>query len=195
MTAQSLTQCLIPLSLVERGAGNTSCDVSLLSYIQRAWNSIWHVINATSFSHSVLSDSATPRTVARQASLSFTLFQSLLRLVSIELMMSSSHLVFCCPLLLSSIFPSIRVFCNESALHIRRPKYWSFSFSISPSSEYSGFSFRTDWFDLAVWGAAVFSMTMIFFFLIGAFFSTSTPTPLQPGFCTHPTPTQVTCNE
>ena len=113
MTAQSLTQCLIPLSLVERGAGNTSCDVSLLSYIQRAWNGVWHVINATSFSHSVLSDSATPRTVARQASLSFTLFQSLLRLISIELMMSSSHLVLCFPLLLSSIFPSIRVFCNE----------------------------------------------------------------------------------
>ena len=154
MTAQS--------PLVERGASKTSCDVSLLSYIQRAWNSVWHVINATLllFSHSVVSDSATPWTVARQASLSFTLSQSLLKLISIESMRPSNHLVLYCPLLLSSIFPSIRVFSNESTLPIRRPKY----FSINPSSDYSGFSFRTDWFDLlAVQGAAVFSMTMIFF--------------------------------
>ena len=91
----------------------------------------------------------TPCTVARQASLSFTIFQSLLKLMSIESVMPSNHLIFCCPLLLlPSIFPSIRVFSNESVLRIRWPKYWSFSFSISPSNEYSGLiSFRMDWFD------------------------------------------------
>ena len=69
--------------------------------------------------------------------------------MSIESMMPSNHLIFCCPLLLGSIFPSIRVFSNESALHIRWPKNWSFSFSISPSNEYSGLiSFRMDWLDL-----------------------------------------------
>ena len=75
--------------------------------------------------------------------------QSLLKLMSIELVMPSNHLILCYPLLLPSIFPSIRVFSNESILHNRWPKYWSFSFSISPSNEYSGLiSFRTDWFDL-----------------------------------------------
>ena len=94
----------------------------------------------------------TPWTAARQVSLSFTISQSLLKLMSIELMMPSNHLILCfLLLLLPSIFPSIRVFSNESVLHIRWPKYWSFSFSISPSSEYSGLiSFRIDWFDLAV---------------------------------------------
>ena len=89
-------------------------------------------------------------TAAHQASLSFTISQSLLKLMSIESMMSSNHLILCRPLLLlPSIFPSIRVFSNESALRIRRPKYWSVSFSISPSSEYSGLiSFRMDCFDL-----------------------------------------------
>ena len=93
---------------------------------------------------------ATPCTAARQASLSFTISQSFLKLMSIESVMPSNHLILCHPLLLlPSIFPSIRVFSNESALHIRRPKHWSFSFSISPSSEYSGLiSFRIDWFDL-----------------------------------------------
>ena len=92
----------------------------------------------------------TPRTAARQASLSFTISRSLLKLMSIESVMSSSHLLLCCSLLLlSSIFPSIRVFSNELALHIRWPRYWSFSFSIGPSKEYSGLiSFRTDWLDL-----------------------------------------------
>ena len=87
---------------------------------------------------------ATPWTVAHQASLSFTISQSLLKLTSIESMIPSNHLILCRPLfLLLSIFPSIRVFSNESALGIRWPKYWSFSFSISPSSEYSGLvSFR-----------------------------------------------------
>ena len=89
---------------------------------------------------------ATPWTAARQASLSFTISQSLLKLMSIESVMPSDHLILCRPLLLlPSIFPSIRVFCNESALHIRWPKL-SFSFSISPSNEYSGLiSFRMDW--------------------------------------------------
>ena len=92
---------------------------------------------------------ATPWTAALQASLSFTISQSSLRLMSIESVMPSNHLVLCHPLLLPSIFPSIRVFSNESALCIRWPKYWSFSFSINPSNEYSGFlSFRTDWLDL-----------------------------------------------
>jgi len=92
----------------------------------------------------------TPQTTARQASLSITNSQSLLRLMSIESVMSSNHLILCRPLLLlPSIFPSIRVFSNESVLHIRWSKYWSFRFSISPSSEYSGMiSFRMDWLDL-----------------------------------------------
>ena len=92
----------------------------------------------------------TPWTVACQASLSITNSQRLLTLMSIESMMPSNYLILCYPLILPpSIFPSIRIFSNESALHIRRPKYWSFSFSISPSNEYSGLiSFRIDWFDL-----------------------------------------------
>ena len=98
---------------------------------------------------------ATPWTAARQASLSITNSWSLLKLMSIESVMPSNHLIFCRPfLLLPSIYPSIRVFSNESALLIRWPKYWNFSFSISPSNEYSGLiSFRIDWFDLAVQGA------------------------------------------
>ena len=93
---------------------------------------------------------ATPWTAARQASLSFPVSRSLLKLMSIESVMSSNHLILDHPfLLLPSIFRSIRVFSNESALRMRWPKYWSFSFSISPSNEYSGlFSFRIDWFDL-----------------------------------------------
>ena len=92
----------------------------------------------------------TPWTAAHQASVSITSFRSLLKLMSIELVMSSNHLILCCPLLLlPPIFPSIRVFSSESALCIRWPKYWSFSFSISPFNEHSGLiSFRMDWFDL-----------------------------------------------
>ena len=83
-----------------------------------------------------------------QASLSITNSQSLLKLMSIESVMPSSRLILCCPLLLPSVFPSIRIFSNELVLSIRWPKYWSFSFSISPSNEYSGLiSFRIDWFD------------------------------------------------
>ena len=91
-----------------------------------------------------------PWTAAHQAHLSFTISQNVLKFTSIESVMPSNHLILCCPLLLlPSIFPSIRVFANESVLHIRWPKYWSFSFSISPSSEYSGLiSFRMDCLDL-----------------------------------------------
>ena len=92
----------------------------------------------------------TPRTAACLASPSITNSQNLLKLMSIKSVMPSNHLILCRPLLLPpSIFPSIRVFSNESVLHIRWPKYWSFSFSISPSKGYSGLiSFRVDWFDL-----------------------------------------------
>ena len=94
--------------------------------------------------------SETPRTAAHQASLSITTSQSLLKLMSIESVMPSRHLILCHPLLLlPSIFPSIGVFSNESALRIRWPKYWSFSFSISPSNEHPGLiSLRMDWFVL-----------------------------------------------
>ena len=93
---------------------------------------------------------ATAWNAAHQASLSFTISQSLLKLMFIESVMPSNHLILCHPhLLLPSIFPSVRVFSNETVLHIRWPKYWSFSFSISPSNEYSGLiSFRIDCFDL-----------------------------------------------
>ena len=92
----------------------------------------------------------TSRTAARQASLSITNSWTLLKLMSIELVMPSNHLILCHPsLFLPSIFSSISVFSNEPVLHIRWPKYWSFSFSISPSNEYSGvISFKIDWFDL-----------------------------------------------
>ena len=101
------------------------------------------------FSFSRVRFFATPWTAARQAPLSFTISQSLLKLMPVELVMPSNYLILCHPLLLPSIFPSIRVFSNESGLRIRRSKYWSFSFSISPSNEYSGLiSFRMDWLDL-----------------------------------------------
>ena len=95
---------------------------------------------------------ATPWTAAHQASLSITNSWSLLKLISIELVMPSNYLILCHPLLLLlSSFPSIRVFSNESALRIRWPKYWSFSFNISPSTEHPGLiSFRKDWLDLLV---------------------------------------------
>ena len=98
---------------------------------------------------------ATPWTAARQVSLSITNSRSLLKVMSTESVKPSNHLILCCPLLLlPSIFSSIRVFSNESVLHIRWPKYWSFSFRISPCNEYSGLiSFRMDWLDiLAVQG-------------------------------------------
>ena len=97
-----------------------------------------------------MSDSVTPRTAACQTSLSFTISRSLLKFMSIELVMLSNHLNLCHPLLLlPSIFPNIRIISSESALHIRWPNYWSFRFSISPSNEYSRLiSFRIDRFDL-----------------------------------------------
>ena len=103
------------------------------------------------FSHSVVSDSlGPPWTTAHQASLSITNSWSLPKLMSIESVLPSNHLIFCRLLLFPpSVFPSTRVFSNESAVHVRGPKYWNFSFNISPSSEYSGLiSFRMDWLDL-----------------------------------------------
>ena len=112
----------------------------------------WKVLNdhpgGSLFSCEVVADSATPWAIAHQASLSFIISWSLLRFMSIKLVMLSNHLIFCHRLLLlPSTFPSIRVFSNESALCIRWPKYWSFS--LSPSNEHSGLTaLRTDWFDL-----------------------------------------------
>ena len=106
----------------------------------------------------------TPWTAAHQASLSITNSQSLLKLMSIKSVIPSNRLIFFCPLLLPSIFPSTRVFSNESVLRIRWPKYWSFSFNIRPSNEYSGLiSFRMDWLDLlAVQGTLrVYSNTTV----------------------------------
>ena len=102
------------------------------------------------FSCSVLSDSATPRTATHQTSLSITNCRSPPKSMSNELVMPSNHLILCCPLLLlPSIFPSIRIFSNESALRIRWPKYWSFSFDISPSNQHPGLiSFKKNWLDL-----------------------------------------------
>ena len=105
------------------------------------------VTSVSHFSHVQIF--ATPWTVAHQDSVSITNSQSLHKLMSIALVMPSNHLILCCPLLPPSIFPSIRVFSNESALHIRWPKYWNFSFSIILSNEYAGLiSFRMDWLDL-----------------------------------------------
>ena len=111
-------------------------------------NHIGGQVSSVQFSHIQLF--ATPWTAARQASLSITNSQSLLKLISIDSVMPSNHLTLCHPLfLLLSIFPRIGVFSNESILPIRWPQYWSFSFSVSPSSEYSGLIFfRMDWLDL-----------------------------------------------
>ena len=102
------------------------------------------------FSRSVVSDCLQPHTAAHQASLSITNSKSLLKLMSIELVIPSNHLILFHPLLLlPSIYPSIRVLSSESALHIRWPKYWHFRFSISPSNEHPGLiSFKMDWLDL-----------------------------------------------
>ena len=107
-------------------------------------------MGSVQFSCSVVSDSVTPRTTAHQASMSITNSRSPPKAMSIELAMPSNHLILCQTLLLlPSIFPSIRVFSNESAVRIRWPKYWSFSFNISPSNEHPGLiSFRMDWLDL-----------------------------------------------
>ena len=121
----------------------------------------------------------TPWTAEYQAPLSFTISQSLLKLKSIELVMPSNHLILCCPLLLPSIFPNIRVFSNESALHIRWPKYWGFSFNISLSNENSGLiSFRMDWISLQSKGLSrVFSNTTV---QKHQFFGTQLSSPTNP---------------
>ena len=107
-------------------------------------------IRSVQFNHSVMSNFGTPWTAANQTSLSITNTQSLVKLMSVELVVPTNRLILCCPpLLLPSVFPSIRVFSIESVLHIRGPKYCSFSFSISLSSDYSGLiSFKSDWLDL-----------------------------------------------
>ena len=126
-----------------------SCIGRWILYYWATWEA--QFISSAQFSHSIVSDSfATPWTAAYQAFLSIKNSWSLLNLISIESVMPSNHTILCYPLLLlPSIFPSIRVFSNESVLRIRGPNYWSFSFNISPSNEYSGLiSFMVDWFDL-----------------------------------------------
>ena len=148
---ESLNTCL-----GVRADSNTLLTLQpLVSYIISPWLSFLICtmrmrIRSDQISRSVVSDSAAPWAAVRQASLSITNSQSLLKLMSIELVMPSNHLFICHPLLLlPSIFPRIRVFSIESVLCIKWPNYWSFSFSISPSSEYSEMiSFRIDWFDL-----------------------------------------------
>jgi len=111
--------------------GKCGCVISSVQSLRRVWLFV------------------TPWPAAHQASLSITNSRSLLKFMSIKSVMPSNHLILCHPLLLPSIFPSIRVFSSESVLHIKWPKYWSFNFSISPSNEYSGLiSFRMDWLDL-----------------------------------------------
>ena len=116
----------------------------------RKHESFQNRFSSVQFSHSVMPNSVIPWTAAHQTFLSIMSSQSLLKIMSIKSVKTSNHLILCRPLLFPpSIFPSIRVFSNESVLHIRWPKYWSFSFSISPSKEYSGLlSFRMDWLDL-----------------------------------------------
>ena len=135
------------------------CNVLLVSAVQRCESAI--VVQSLICIRLFV----TPWTTARQASLSITNPQSLLKLMAIESMMPSNHLILCRPLLLlPSIFPSIRVFSSESALHIRWPKYWSFSFNISPSNGYSGLIFLrwTGWISLQSKGLSrVFSNTTV----------------------------------
>ena len=106
-------------------------------------------LSSVQFNHSVVSDSATPWTTARLASLTITNSRNPPKPMSVESVMPSNHLIFFRPLLLPSIFPSIRVFSNESVVYIRWPKYWHFSFNFRPSNEHPGLmSFRMDWLDL-----------------------------------------------
>ena len=149
MSSPSTLSCLGILPLLAGGWGqrrpaSLSARGSSVAFLQQPPHS-----GSVQFSCSVMSDSGIPWTAAFQASLSITNCRSLLKLMSMKSVMPSNHLILCHPLLLlPSIFPSIRVFSSESVLRIRWPKYWSFSFSISPSDEYSGLvSFRMDWFD------------------------------------------------
>ena len=139
---------------------NSWCHIT---YREKPSKFTWECCSVQLLSHVWLF--ATPWTAARQASLSITNYWSLLKLMSIELVIPSNYLILCHPLLLMpSVFPSIRVFSNKSVLHIRWPKYWSFSFSIIPSNEHPGLiSFRMDWLDLlAVHGfSRVFSNTTV----------------------------------
>ena len=125
--------------------------IALQNFVVFCQTSTWisHQFSSIQFNHSVMSDFLQSHGL-QHARLSFNFSWSLCKLMSVESVMPSKHLIFCCPLLLlSSIFSSIRVFSNESVLHIRWPKYWSFSFSISPSNEYSRLiSFRMNWLDL-----------------------------------------------
>ena len=143
--------------------------------VLRKWfvNSVLFSLSSVQFSYSVVCDSiATSRTAVRQTSLSITNSRGLLKLMSLELVMPSNHLILCRPLLLQpSNFPSIRVFSSESVLCIRWPKYWSFSFSNSPSNEYSGLiSFRIDWLDLLAVQGTLKSSSKASFFQWSAFF-------------------------
>ena len=126
--------------------------VMFMALMLMMFSQVYQFSSVQSLSHVWLF--ATSWTAALQASLSFTISQSWLKLLFIELVMLSNHLIFCHPLLLPSIFPRIKVFSNESALCVKWPKYWSFSFRIGPSNEYSWLiSFKIDWFDfLAVQG-------------------------------------------
>ena len=143
MGSLSLLQQIFPTQESKRGLLHCRQILYQLSYQGSP-----SMRSVSQFSCSVMSNSATLWTAASQASLSITNSQTLLKFMSIESMMPSNHLILCHPLLLPSIFPSIRVFSSEPVLHIRWPKYWSFSFNISPSNEYSGLiSFRIDCFD------------------------------------------------
>ena len=136
--------------LVSRGNKGASSRIAFITWLVLNFL-VWlrELYENSAVVQSLSGVSATPWAAAREASLSFTVSWSLLKCMSTELVMPSNHRIHCHSLLLSSIFPSISVFSNESALHIRWPKYWSFSFSISSSSEYSGLiSFRIDWLDL-----------------------------------------------
>ena len=147
--SHSLWYLLLTSSLFPYKIKNPGTVFHVHCSIPSAWTVLRHMVVAVqSRSHVWLF--VTPWTAACQASLSFTISRSLLKFMSIESVMPSNYLFLCLPLLLlPSIFPSIRVLFNDSTLHIRWPKYWSFSFSISPSNEYSGLiSFRIDWFDL-----------------------------------------------
>ena len=142
---------LPPLTPLTHLGCHRALDLSSLCYTANFhWQSnlTYQFSSVQSLSHVWLF--VTPWTAARQASLSITNYRSLLKLMSIKLVMPRNHLILCHPLLLPpSIFPTIRVFSNESLLHIRWPKYWNFSFSISSFNEYSGLiSFRMDWLDL-----------------------------------------------
>ena len=141
-------------------------DIHTALYIKWITNkNLLYSISSVQFSHSVVSDSLQPHGLACQASLYFTVSRSLLTFMCIESVMPSSHLILCYPLLLlPSIFPNIKVFSNQSALCIRWPTFCSFSFSISPSNEYSGLiSISINWLDLLVVQGTLKSLLVTFY--------------------------------